>query len=88
MPVIRRRPPPETPPEPLPEMRVQPMPIITTPRLLRVKDAAIYLSFSRRSIRELIATRRIPHLRMGRVFFVDRVDLDQFIDQNKIESRA
>ena len=53
-------------------------------RLYTVKEAAMYLGRSTWGVRELIWTGRIPVVRPeGRKIFLDILDLEKFIDQNK-----
>jgi excisionase family DNA binding protein len=54
------------------------------PRLLTVKDAAAYLSCTVWCIRSLIWSRKIPYLKLGKRFLIDRADLDSFVEQEKI----
>jgi len=53
-------------------------------RLYTVKEAAMYLGRSTWGVRELIWAGRIPVVRPeGRKIFLDILDLEKFIDQNK-----
>ena len=53
-------------------------------RLYTVKEAAVYLGRSIWGVRELIWAGRIPVVRPeGRKIFLDILDLEKFIDQNK-----
>ena len=53
------------------------------PRLLNVKEAAIYLGRSKASVQHLISQRRIPVVRDGgRRVFLDVVELDRLIAAN------
>ena len=52
-------------------------------RLLSVKDAAAYLGFSLRSVRNLIYSRELPIIRLGAKIFIDLRDLDQWIERKK-----
>ena len=56
------------------------------PRLLPLKDAAIYLGLSTWALRERIWSGLLPFVRYpgGRKLFLDLQDLDRFIDQNKV----
>ena len=53
------------------------------PRLLTVKTAAQYLNTSTWRIRELFYSKAIPHVRLGNKVYIDRSDLDTFIDDLK-----
>lgn len=59
-------------------------PMQDSPRLLNVKDAAKYIAGHEWYVRTLIRNRQIPYLVVGRGYAVDRADLDQFIDKQKI----
>ena len=56
-----------------------------SPRLLPLKDAAQYLGFTVWAMREAIWAGLIPVVKLpnGRKLWVDRADLDKFIDRNK-----
>jgi excisionase family DNA binding protein len=56
------------------------------PRLLKVKEAAQYLSISTWKIRRLIGDRQLPYLQFEAYgpFLLDVADLDAFIEANKI----
>jgi excisionase family DNA binding protein len=56
------------------------------PRLLRVKNAAEYLSLGVKQLRSLIASGELPHVQLGKnsPFLVDRCDLDKFIERHKV----
>ena len=56
---------------------------IERPRLLTVKDAAAYLSCTIWCVRSLIWSRKIPYLKLGKRFLIDRADLDKFIEREK-----
>jgi excisionase family DNA binding protein len=53
-------------------------------RLLTVKGAAVYLNCTVWCIRNLIWSRRIPYLKLGKRFLIDRADLDNFVEEEKI----
>lgn len=36
-------------------------------------------------MRTLVWERKLPHLRVGRRILFDRVDLDQYVDANKVQ---
>jgi len=52
-------------------------------RLFSIKDAATYLGFSVRSIRNLVYSRQLPIVRLGKKIFLDIKDLDLWIESNK-----
>ena len=56
-----------------------------SPRLLSLKDAAQYLGFTTWGMREAIWAGLIPVFRLpgGRKMWLDRTDLDRFVEHNK-----
>ena len=56
----------------------------TGPRLLRIKQAAAYLSVGTGTVRKLVKDRAIPHVPEGNKFLIDRLDLDRFIERRKV----
>lgn len=57
-----------------------------TPRLLTIKQAAVYLSAATWAVRELLWSRTIPYVAIGRRHLIDRGDLDRYIDDKLRES--
>jgi excisionase family DNA binding protein len=55
-----------------------PLPI--TPRLVTIKQAAVYCSCSVWAIRDVIWSRELRACKIGRRYVIDRGDLDRFID--------
>jgi excisionase family DNA binding protein len=53
------------------------------PRLLRVQQAADYLSTTTWFIRSLIWSRSIPFLQLGKRHLIDVQDLDAYVDSQK-----
>jgi excisionase family DNA binding protein len=51
-----------------------------TPRLLTIKQAAVYLGAAVWAIRQLLWSKEVRHVRIGRRYLIDRDDLDSFID--------
>jgi excisionase family DNA binding protein len=66
----------------------EPQPITAGPRLLTIKDAAAYLSARVWAIRQLLRNREIPYVPVGRGFKIDKMDLDRWIERQKIGSRV
>ena len=54
-------------------------------RNFTVEEAAEYLRISERFLRELIATRRIPHIRIGRRIIFRESVLDSWMEENACE---
>jgi excisionase family DNA binding protein len=57
---------------------------INSPRLLSPKAAAVYLSMSVDVVRKLMKNGTIRHVRNGRRYLIDRVDLDRHIEKVKL----
>jgi excisionase family DNA binding protein len=55
------------------------------PRLLGIKQAAIYLGCTIWAIRSLIWNKKIPSLKLGNRLLLDKADLDAFVDRYKQE---
>jgi excisionase family DNA binding protein len=55
------------------------------PRLLTVEEAATYLGRSKEAVQHMIACGKLPTVRSDRRVFLDRNDLDQWIEQSKIQ---
>ena len=53
--------------------------------LLSVEAAAEYLSTSPRFIRRLVAERRVPYVKVGRLVRLTPEDLDDFIAAGRVE---
>jgi excisionase family DNA binding protein len=54
------------------------------PRLLNLKQSAEYLSAHPWALRQMVRTRQIPYIRIGRGYLIDRADLDRYVEKNKI----
>jgi len=57
------------------------------PRLLRVREAAQYLSLSPEAIRRLVLLGKLSYIKIGRnnsPWLIDKTELDKYIEQNKI----
>ena len=53
------------------------------PRLMTVEQAAVYLGRTKEAIQHLVSSGKVPTVRADRRVFLDRVDLDKWIDDNK-----
>jgi excisionase family DNA binding protein len=60
---------------------VAPLPIV--PRLLRIQDAAHYLSCTYTYIETLIREKTVPSIILGKRRLIDTIDLDAFVDRKK-----
>jgi excisionase family DNA binding protein len=63
------------------EKPVAPFPIV--PRLLRITDAAHYLSCTYTFIETLIREKTVPSIKLGKRRLIDTVDLDDFVERMK-----
>ena len=54
-------------------------------RPLDVAEAATYLGTSARHVRQLVATRRIPYLKVGRLVRFRPEALDAWLEENTVE---
>ena len=58
-------------------------PSLLCPRLLTIDQAATYLGRTREATQHLASSGKIPTVRTDRRVFIDRLDLDKWIDENK-----
>ncbi len=56
----------------------------TLPRLLDISQLADHLGTSHRHIRRLIAERRIPYVKVGRLIRFDPAEIAAWIDESRI----
>ncbi len=55
------------------------------PRLLTVEEAAQYLGRSKEAVQHMIASGKLPTVRSDRRVFLDRHDLDRWIEDCKVQ---
>lgn len=55
-------------------------------RLLKVGDAAEYLSLSVDYLHKLVQERSIPHVKVGRALRFDKVALGRYIEQHAVKT--
>jgi excisionase family DNA binding protein len=53
------------------------------PRLMTVDQAAVYLGRTGEAVQHLVSAGKVPTVRADRRVFLDRADLDKWIDDNK-----
>jgi excisionase family DNA binding protein len=53
------------------------------PRLLTIDQAAVYLGRTREALQHLASSGKVPTVRADRRVFLDRHDLDKWIEENK-----
>ena len=54
------------------------------PVLLTIEDVATHLGVTVRHVRRLVAERRIPFIKWGRLLRFDPADLDRWIERSKV----
>jgi excisionase family DNA binding protein len=64
------------------------LPALLVPRLLRIQDAARYLSATTWFVETLIREKKIPSLIVGKRRVIDVLDLDAWIENEKVKSVA
>jgi excisionase family DNA binding protein len=63
--------------------QVSDTPGAVAPRLLTVEQAASYIGRTKASVQHMVADGALPCVRSDRRVFLDRQDLDRWIEQNK-----
>ena len=53
------------------------------PRLLTVDQAAVYIGRTKEAVQHMISSSKLPAVRSDRRVFVDVLDLDRWIEDNK-----
>lgn len=56
-------------------------------RLLTLREAAEYLSLSPWTLRKRIWAGVLPSVKISRLVLVDRVDLDAYVEANKVQEQ-
>lgn len=64
--------------------RPAPLPGIVEPPLT-VAQAAEYLNVTERYIRRLVAERRVPYHKLGRLLRFQRADLERLLEESRVE---
>jgi len=64
------------------------LPAFVTPRLLRIQDAAKYLSATTWQIETLLRENTIPSFVLGKRRVVDRLELDRYVQRWNAEVKA
>jgi excisionase family DNA binding protein len=55
-------------------------------RLMRIKEAAIYMGISKRTLESLMANGIVPTVREGGIIRLDRKDVDRWIEMRKFRA--
>jgi excisionase family DNA binding protein len=56
-------------------------------RYLTIKAAAAYIGATVWCVRQLIWGRKVPFVRLGNRYVIDRLDLDNFMQSQKVPAR-
>ena len=64
------------------------LPALVVPRLLRIQDAAKYLSATTWQIETLLREKVIPSFVLGKRRVVDRLELDRYVERRNAEEKA
>jgi len=57
--------------------------VVLSPRLLSYKAATVYLSVGYSTVRHMVLSGMVPHVRSGRRILIDVQDLDKWIEKSK-----
>lgn len=64
------------------------LPAIVVPRLLRIQDAAKYLSATAWQVETLLREKTIPSFVLGKRRVIDRLELDRYVERRNAEAKA
>jgi len=64
------------------------LPAFVIPRLLRIQDAAKYLSATTWQIETLLREKTVPSFVLGKRRVVDRLELDRYVERRNAEAKA
>ena len=64
------------------------VPAFVVPRLLRIQDAARYLSATTWQIETLLREKKIPSFVLGKRRVIDRLELDRYVESRIAEAKA
>ena len=62
-------------------------PLVDSPHLLTIGQAADYLGTGQRFVRRLISERRIPYVKLGKHVRLERCALDAFVAAGRVPCR-
>lgn len=63
------------------------LPVVVVPRLLRIQDAAKYLSATTWQIEMLLKDNVIPSFILGKRRVVDRLELDRYVERRNARAK-
>jgi excisionase family DNA binding protein len=64
------------------------LPALVIPRLLRIQDAAKYLSATTWQIETLVREKTIPSFVLGKRRVIDRLELDRYVERRNAEAKT
>jgi excisionase family DNA binding protein len=64
------------------------LPALVVPRLLRIQDAAKYLSATTWQIETLVREKTIPSFVLGKRRVIDRLELDRYVERRNAEAKT
>src|SRR5712671_1726475 len=64
------------------------LPAFVVPRLLRIQDAAKYLSATTWQVETLLREKTIPSFVLGKRRVIDRLELDRYVERRNVEAKA
>jgi excisionase family DNA binding protein len=64
------------------------LPAFVVPRLLRIQDAAKYLSATTWQIETLLREKTIPSFVLGKRRVIDRLELDRYVERRNAEAKT
>ena len=64
------------------------VPAFVVPRLLRIQDAAKYLSATTWQVETLLREKTIPSFVLGKRRVIDRLELDRYVERRNAEAKS
>ena len=64
------------------------LPAFVVPRLLRIQDAARYLSATTWQVETLLREKTIPSFVLGKRRVIDRLELDRYVERRNAEAKT
>ena len=64
------------------------LPALVVPRLLRIQDAAKYLSATTWQVETLLREKTIPSFVLGKRRVIDRLELDRYVERRNAEAKS
>ena len=60
--------------------------LFTTKEVLTSSEATAYMGISMRHLYKLTMSRQIPHYKMGKLCYFNRIELENWLQTNKVQS--